>query len=145
MGTSPGCAGTNFFMRVEVVIGRQNFGANQLFLQDGNELGQVDGFAVTDVVNFVRHGVARRAVNHAADTFDDVVNVSEIAQRVPEIAQLDIFAADKFVGELEVRHVGSSGRAVNREESQTGRGNAVKMAVAVSHELVEFFSWWRRG
>lgn len=126
-------------MSIKVVIGGQNTGANEFFLQNGDEFKKVDGFASAEIINFMRRRIFRRRINDAAKSFDDIRDKSKIACAVAEVKNLNVFTAQKFVGEFKIRHIGTPCRSVNGKKSQAGGRDIVKMAVAVSEELIAFF------
>ena len=133
-----------FLVRVEVVVGWQHAGADQLFLEDGHEVEQVLGLVVADVVDLVRgngQAVLTRALlggmaHHAHHALYDVINVGEVALAVAVIEYLDFLAAHQFVGEAEVCHIGTTGRAVDSEEAKACTGNIVEFAVCMRHQFV---------
>ena len=87
----------------------------------------------------MRRRIFGRGINDAAKSFDDIRNESKIACAVAEVENLNIFAAQKFVSEFEIRHVRTPRRTVNGKKSQAGSRNIVKVAVAVSEKLIAFF------
>lgn len=126
-----GLHGQKFFMAIEVVIFRQEFGANQFLLENIDEIQEINGLAVADIVNFIGRVISGRPIDNAADPLDDVIDVGKIALAVAVIENLNIFAAQKFISEFEISHIGTTCRAVDGKKSKTGRGNVVKFAVAV--------------
>ena len=53
-GYVAGLHGDEFFVRLEVIVGREHTCFNKLFLQDGDEVKEVLGRVVADVIDFVR-------------------------------------------------------------------------------------------
>ena len=93
-------------MTFEVVVFRQDTGADQLFLKGGDVVQKVFGCAAADVVD----GVGRQreavfagllfgcALHDAEDAFDDVVDVGEVALHVAVVEDLDRAAFGERVG-----------------------------------------------
>ena len=133
-------------MRFEVVIGREHFGADEFFLQDGHKIEQIFRVVVADVVDLVRR--EREAVfavflfggmlHHADDAFDDVIDVGEVALAFAVVENLDGLAGLELVGEAEVGHVRTTCGTVNGKESQSRAWDVVELAVGMCHELVAF-------
>ena len=74
--------------------------------------------------------------NDTDEAFDDVVDVGEVAAAVAVVEDLDGLAAEEFVGEAEIGHVGAAGGAVDGEEAQARGGDAIEGAVAVGEEFI---------
>jgi len=70
------------------------------------------------------------------DTFDDVVDVGEVATHLSVVEDVDRFAFQDGLGEQEHRHVRSTPGAVDGEEAETGGWEAVEMAVGMGHQFV---------
>lgn len=89
------------FMRLEVVVCRQHALFNQQALQRVDEVQQVLGMRVADVVDAVRgerqpvlaHLHLGRGVHDAPHALDDVVDVGEVAAAVAHVEDLDGVAA----------------------------------------------------
>lgn len=112
--------------------------ADGLF-QHLNEVHELLRLVVADVVDLV--AVAElirlgRIAEHVLDARDDVVDIGEVAVHIAVIVDLDSLAPADLVGELEIRHIRTAERPVNREEAQSRRRNPVEMAVGVRHELI---------
>lgn len=122
-------------MRLKVVVGREHALLHQHTLQRVDEVEQVLGVRVADVVDAVRGEgqpvLARlhlgRGVHDTPDALDDVVDVGEVAAAVAHVEDLDGVAAAQLLGEAEVGHVGPAHGAVHREEAQAGRGDGVEL------------------
>lgn len=131
-------------MGLEVVVGGEHALLHQHALQRVDEVEQVLGVRVADVVDAVRGErqpvLARlhlgRGVHDAPDALDDVVDVGEVAAAVAHVEDLDGVAAAQLLGEAEVGHVGPAHGAVHREEAQACRGDRVELGVGGGHELV---------
>ena len=63
-----------------------------------------------------------KAMRHSAWT-TEVIDVGKVPLHVPVVVDVDVFAREDHLGELEVRHVRASPGSVDREEVQTRRGN----------------------
>lgn len=131
-------------MGLEVVVGRQHALLHQHSLKRVDEVEQVLGVRVADVVDAVRgegqpvlaHLHLGRGVHDAPDALDDIVDEGEVAAAVAHVEDLDGLAAAQLLGEAEVGHVGPAHGAVHREEAQAGRGDGVELGVGGGHELV---------
>ena len=131
-------------MGIEVVVLGQDAGTDQLFLQDGHEVEEVFGRVVADVVHLVRGDgqsvlailLLRSVLHDAHHSLHDIVDIGEIALAVAIVENLDGLAFHQLVGEAEVSHVGTAGRAIDGEESEAGRGDVVELAIGMGHQLV---------
>ena len=131
-------------MGLEVIVRREHALLHQHALQRVDEVEQVLGVRVADVVDAVRgegqpvlaHLHLGRGVHDAPDALDDVVDEGEVAAAVAHVEDLDGVAAAQLLGEAEVGHVGPAHGAVHREEAQAGRGDGVELGVGGGHELV---------
>lgn len=112
--------------------------ADGLF-QHLNEVHELLRLVVADVVDLVAVAKLirlRRIAEHVLDARDDVVNIGEVTVHIAVVVDLDGLASADLVGELEVRHIRTAERSVDREEAQPRRRNPVEMAVGVRHELI---------
>lgn len=131
-------------MGVEVVVLRQDAGANQFFLQNVYKVQQVLRLTATDVVHLVgRDGEAVFAglllggfAHHSHDAFHYIIHVCEVPAAVAVVVDLDGFTLQQFVGEAEVGHIRTTRRTIDGEEAQTRTGDVVELAVAVGHQFV---------
>lgn len=131
-------------MGLEVVVGGEHALLHQYALQCVDEVEQVLGVRVTDVVDAVRgegqpvlaHLHLGRGVHDAPHALDDVGDVGEVAAAVTHVEDLDGIPAAQLLGESEVGHVGPAHGAVHREEAQAGRRDGVELGVGGGHELV---------
>ncbi len=143
-GDIAGLHGDELLVGLEVVVGGEDAGAEEFFLEDGDEVEEVLGIVVADVIDHVgRDGQAVLAVlllggmlHHADHALDDVVHVGEVALAVAVVENLDGLAADQFVGEAEVGHVGAAGGSIDGEEAQTRGGDVVEFGVGMGHQFV---------
>ena len=134
-------------MGLEVVVRRQHALLHQHALQRVDEVEQVLGMGVADVVDAVRgegqpvlaHLHLGGGVHNALDALDDVVDVGEVAAAVAHVEDLDGLPAAQLLREAEVGHVGPAHGAVNREEAQAGGRDGVELGVGGGHELVGLF------
>lgn len=131
-------------MGLKVVIGGKHALLHQHALQRVDEVEQVLGMRITDVVDAVRgegqpvlaHLHLRGGVHDAPHALDDVVDVGEVAAAVAHVEDLDGVAAAQLLGEAEVGHVGPAHGAVHGEEAQAGGRDGVELGVGGGHELV---------
>lgn len=122
-------------MRLKVVVGGQHTLLDQHALQRVDEVEQVLGMRVADVVDAVRgegqpvlaHLHLGRGAHDAPDALDDIVDEGEVAAAVAHVEDLDGVAAAQLLGESEVGHVGPAHGAVHREEAQSGSRDGVEL------------------
>ena len=131
-------------MGFEDIVCGQHAGADQFFLEDGHEVEQVLGLVVADVVDFVRgngqvvfaRALLGRMAHHAHHALYNIINVGEVALTVSVIEDFYRIPLYQFVGETEVSHIGSAGRAIDGEEAKTCAGYVVQFAVSMRHQFV---------
>lgn len=131
-------------MGLEVVVRRQHALLHQHALQRVDEVEQVLGMRIADVVDamggerqpILAHLHLGCGVHDAPHALDDVVDIGEVAAAVAHVEDLDGVAAAQLLGESEVGHVGPAHGAVHREEAQAGRRDGVELGVGGGHELV---------
>lgn len=127
--------GHELLVGLEVVVGRQHALLHQHALQRVDEVEQVLGVRVADVVDAVRgerqpvlaHLHLGGGVHNSPHALDDVVDVGEVAAAVAHVEDLDDVAAAQFLGEAEVGHVGPAHGTVHGEEAQTGGRDGVEL------------------
>lgn len=78
-------------------------------------------------------------LHHAHNTFNNVVDVCEIAFALAVVENLDGLACPELIGETEVGHVRAACRAIDGKEAKSRTRDVVKLAVGVGHELVALF------
>ena len=83
----------------------------------------------------VRIGL-RRVVDDAHDAFHNVVYIGKVAQHVAIVEHLDGPVVQDGIRKEERRHVRPPPGAVDREEAQACRGDAVELAVGMGHQFV---------
>ena len=128
-------------MRLEVVIGGENFRTDEFLLEDCHEVQQVFGVVVADVVDLVRRewetvfaaSLFGSVLHHAHDAFDNVIDEREVALALAVVENLDGLASLELVGEAEVGHVGAASGSVDGEEAEPRAGDVVELAVGVRH------------
>lgn len=143
-GHVAGLHGHELLVGLEVVIGREHALLHQHALQRVDEVEQVLGVRVADVVDAVRgerqavlaHLHLGRGVHDAPHALDDVVDVGEVAAAVAHVEDLDGVASAQLLGEAEVGHVGPAHGAVHGEEAQAGGRDGVELGVGGGHQLV---------
>src|SRR5271166_6030779 len=96
---------------------------------------------VADIVNPGRR--TPRGCNVSGSTTDearyytsDVIDMGEVAAHPAMVKKPNRLAFNDRPCERENRHIGTSPRPVDGEESQSGNRQPVEMAVGVSHQLV---------
>lgn len=112
--------------------------ADGLF-QHLNEVHELLRLVVADVVDLVAVAELirlRRIAEHVLDARDDVIDIGEVAVHIAVVVNLDGLAPADLVSELEIRHIRTAERSVDREEAQPRRRNPIEMAVSVRHELI---------
>ena len=122
-------------MSGKIVILRKDAGADQFLLQRGSKIQKVLRCAAADVVDRVggegqpvfAGGSFRRALHDPDDAFHNVVHIGEVPPAVAVVEDLNLLAGGQFLRCREVEHIRTSCGAVDREEAQPGRGNAVEL------------------
>ena len=133
-------------MGFKVVILWEDSGTKQFFLKDGDEVKEVFGRVVADIVYLIRrYGESVFTVlffggvlHDANNTFYNIVYISEVAFAVSVVEDFDGFAFHQFIGKAEVGHVRTTGGSVDGEEAKTGGGNVVKFGIGMGHQLIAF-------
>lgn len=131
-------------MRLEVVIGGENFRTDEFFLEYRHEVEQVFRVVIADVVDLVRRewetvfaaSLFGSVLHHAHNAFDNVIDEREVALALAVVENLDGLASLELVGEAEVGHVGAASGSVDGEEAESRAGDVVELAVGVRHEFV---------
>ena len=96
-GDITGLHGHELFVGLEIVVFGEHACTDELFLEDGDEVEQVLGTVVADVIYFIRRDrktvfsvfLFRGVLHHTDDSFDDVINVGEVALTVAVVKDLD--------------------------------------------------------
>ena len=135
-------------MGFKVVILWENTSTKQFFLKDGDEVKEVFGRVVADVVYLIRrYGQSVFTIlffggmlHDANYTFYNVVYISEVALAVSVVENFNGFSFYQFVGKAEVGHIGAAGRTIDGEEAETGRGDVVEFRVGMGHQFIAFLS-----
>ena len=133
-----------FLMGLKVIIGRKDSSADQLLLKDGDEVEEVLGRVVANVIYLIwwygktilTHLLLRCMLHDAHYALDDVVYIGEVALAMAIVEDLNLLALDQLVGESEVCHVGTTGRTIDGEEAQTGAGYVVELGIGMGHQLI---------
>ena len=131
-------------MGLEIIVGRQDAGTDKFLLKYRHEVQKILWGVVADVVHLVRRnrksvltGLLLRGMSHDTDhTLHDVIDVGKVAFAVAVVEDLDGLAFTEFVGKAEICHVGTTGWAIDREETQTCGRDVVKLRIGMGHELV---------
>lgn len=113
-------------MSLKVVVLRQYSCTYKLFLENGDEVEEILGGVVADVIHLVgRNGKTVLAILllgcmlHNADySFHNVIDISKIAHAVTVVEDFDGLALDQFVGETKVGHVGTACWTIDCEEAE---------------------------
>ena len=146
-GDIAGLHGNELLVGLEIVVFGEHACTDKLFLEDGDEVEQVLGTVVADVIYFIRRDgktvfsvfLFRGVLHHTDDSFDDVINVGEVALAVAVVEDLDGVALHQLVGKAKVGHVGTTGRTIDGEETETCGRYVVELAVGVCHQFVALF------
>ena len=136
--------GHEFLVGIEVVVLGQDTCTYKLFLKNGHEVEEVFGRVVADVIYLVWWDgqsvftvlLLGGVLHDAHHSLHDVVDIGEVALAVAIVEYLDGLAFNKFIGEAEVSHVGTTSGAIDGEETEAGRGDVVELAIGMGHQLV---------
>lgn len=131
-------------MGFKIIMLGKNSCTDQLFLEDGNKVEEVFGGVVADVVHLVWRDrktvltvlLLRGVLHDAHHSFHNIVDIGEVALAVTVVENLDGLTFHQFVGEAEIRHIGTTCRTVYCKETQAGRGDVVEFAISMGHQLV---------
>lgn len=113
-------------MGLKVVVFGKDACTHQFFLKNSDEVKEVLGGVVTDIVHLVgRNGKTVLAVlflwgmlHDADDSLYNVIDKGEVAHAVAVIEDLDGLAFDQFVSKTKVGHVGTTCRTIDSEEAE---------------------------
>lgn len=113
-------------MGLKVVVLRQYSCTYKLFLENGDEVEEILGGVVADVIHLVgRNGKTVLAILllggmlHNADySFHNVIDISKIAHAVTVVEDFDGLALDQFIGETKIGHVGTACWAIDGKEAE---------------------------
>ena len=132
----------------KIVVLGQDACTDKFLLQSGDVVQQVFRRTAADVKDCI--GRQREtvfadllfgsALHDTEYTFDDIVDVCEVAHAVAVVEDLDGLASLQLLRGGEIEHIRPACGTVNSEEAQTGGWNIVELAVAVRQELVGLFS-----
>ena len=143
-GDITGLHGNKLLVGLEVVVFGKDSCTDEFFLKDGDEIEQVLGTVVADVIYFIRRDgktifsvfFFRGMLHHSDDSFHNIIDVGEVAFAVSIVEYLDDVALHQLVGKAEVCHVGTASRTIDGEEAETCTRNVVELAVGMCHQFV---------
>ena len=143
-GNVSGLHGDEFLVGLEVIVLREDMGRDEFFLKDGDEVEEVLGGVVADVVDHVgRDGEAVFTIlllwgvlHDANNALHDVIDIGEVAHAVAVVEDLDGLTLAELVGEAKIGHVGTASGTIDGEETEAGGGDVVELGIGVGHELV---------
>ena len=115
-------------MGLEIIISGQHTCGNQLLLEYGHEIEKILRRIVADVVNRIRRQwksvlpvlLFGSVLHYPHYAFDYIVNVSKVPLTMAVVENLYGLALTQLVGEAEIGHIGPSGGAVHRKETEPG-------------------------
>ena len=133
-------------MSLKVIILWEDFGTNQLLLQDIHKSQQVLRLVITDIIDRIRWNwqsiltrfLLRRALHDTDNTLDDVIHISEVTLAVSVIEYLDGLSLHQFVGETKIRHIRAAGRTIDGKEAKSCRGDIIEFGIGMCHQLITF-------
>ena len=131
-------------MGLEIIIGRENASSDEFFLKDGDEVEQILGTVIADVIYLIWGDgktvfailFFRCMLHHTDDSLDDVIDIGEVALAIAVVEDLDGVALHQLVGEAEVGHVGTTGRTIDGEETQSCGRDVIQLGIGMSHQFV---------
>ena len=96
-GDIAGLHGNELLVELEIVVFGEHACTDELFLKDGDEVEQVLGTVVADVIYFIRRDgktifsvfLFRSVLHNSDDSFDDVINVGEVTLAVAIVEDFD--------------------------------------------------------
>lgn len=103
-------------MGLKVVVFRQYSCTYKLFLENGDEVEEILGGVVADVIHLVRRNrqtvfsilLLGDMLHNADHSFHNVIDISKIAHAVTVVEDFDGLALDQFIGETKIGHVGTA-------------------------------------
>jgi len=107
------------------------------------KLEQIDRLVVPQVVDFVariaqnssatrlKDAVFWGMFEHALNPFHDIIDIGEVPLHAAVVVNLYRLTANDRIGKLEISHVRAAPGPVYGEESQTGDGHVIEVAVGV--------------
>ena len=121
-------------MGLKVEVCGKNTGLHQFLLQNLHKIQQVLWLTATDVIDGIRwDGQAIFtllalwcSLHHTIHTFYDVIDIGEVTTAVAVVEYLDGLTLQQFVGEAEVRHIRTAGRAIYCKEAQACCGDVIQ-------------------
>ena len=120
------------FIDIEIFI--KDAVIDQSISQSVDKVHQILRMGIADIVDIV---VLFRALQHDPfDSFDNIVDIGEVSFALAEIEDPDLLILYQLVGKGEVSHIRPSCWTIDSKESQTGRFDAVKMAIGISHKFI---------
>lgn len=125
----------------------------QTLFQHRDHSQEFNGFIVPDVVESEwccrTAGVGGLAVpvwigfcgtiDDTYDTINDVIDIREVTFHLSVVEDINGPAFENRFREQKESHIRASPGAIDRKETQTGRGNSIEMAVGVCHQFVRLF------
>ena len=81
----------------------------------------------------------RYRVKHPNHSFNDVVDIGEIATMISKIKYVDRFPSQDLLRKSEQRHIRTAPRAIASEKPKTCGRHLVEMAITMCHQLVGLF------
>ena len=143
-GDIAGLHGNEGFVGFEIVVAGEDASADEFFLEDGDEVEEVLGVVIADVVDFIGWDgetvgtslFLGGVLHNADDAFYDVVDIGEVALTVAIVEDFDGFAFHQFVGEAEIGHIGAASGAIDGEEAEASGGDIIEFAIGMGHEFV---------
>ena len=97
---------------------------------------QRHGTPAADVVNLGRNASRRHFVQQADDGIHDVVHIGEVALHISAVENTDGFSGKNRPRKKHRRHVGTSPRPVDREETQSRERNSVDPGINLRDQFV---------
>ena len=131
-------------MSLKIIIARKHTCSHKLLLEYPHKIQQTLRSAVSYIVQCIRRlrkpvlpDLSLRRLLHDSDnSFDNIIYICKVPLAVPVIEYLYLFSLDKLLRKLEICHIRTSRRTIDRKESQTSARNIIKLAVRMSHQFV---------
>ncbi len=68
-----------------------------------------------------------------------VVDIREIPETMAVVEYADGFSGNELVRKVEISHIRSPCRSIDREEVQSRGGNIIQLGIDVRHQLIRLF------
>ncbi len=134
-------------MTLKIIVSRKDSSCQQLVLEYLDKVQEILGRVVANVVHLIRWYwqtvfaccLFWCMLHDANYSLDNVIDIGKVAFAVAVVEDLYGLSLAELVRKSEVCHVGTSRRAIDREEPKACGRYVVELAVGVGHKFVALF------